>query len=234
MTHATAPDTADGLTPCAAKIYAALQAAPGSKVIALARVAGTANSTTANLLKQMERDGLVRRTRGGSQGNRLLPDHWYLATVPAPDGPEAPVSPGHDPDSSHAGDLTDTDDEAATPPAAPQEAGQPGETGTPAVHNGSTRAENPTAHTGPGPAAPSGEEAPTGRLGQGGLRALVHAFLAAHPDAAHSPTRISRQLGRSSGAVANALVTLVNQRQAEMVTSKPRTYRIVEPPTQSK
>jgi hypothetical protein len=81
---------------------------------------------------------------------------------------------------------------------------------------------------------PSGEAPPTGRLGQGGLRALVYGFLADHADTAHSPTKISRQLGRSSGAVANALVTLVNLGRAEMVTVKPRTYRLVSPPTQPK
>jgi MoxR-like ATPase len=64
----------------------------------------------------------------------------------------------------------------------------------------------------------------TGRLGQGELRRRVAAHLAATPGA-HTPGAIARALGRSAGAVGNALDTLVEHGHAEQVTSHPRRYR---------
>ncbi|NEW71075.1 MarR family transcriptional regulator [Streptomyces rhizosphaericus] len=64
------------------------------------------------------------------------------------------------------------------------------------------------------------------RLAPGALRQMVIGHLTAHPDEAFTATRISRIIEKSSGAIANALVTLTKQGIAEQVTEHPRTYRI--------
>ncbi|MGW5697872.1 hypothetical protein ACWEWX_45755 [Streptomyces asiaticus] len=64
------------------------------------------------------------------------------------------------------------------------------------------------------------------RLAPGALRQMVISHLTAHPDEAFTATRISRIIEKSSGAIANALVTLTKQGIAEQVTEHPRTYRI--------
>ncbi|RAG83810.1 hypothetical protein DN069_20440 [Streptacidiphilus pinicola] len=233
MTLTAIPAVPDGLTPSAARIYAALNASPGSTVAELARAAQTGKSTAANLLKQMEQEGLARRTLGGSDGNRRFPDRWYVTATSladievsdAPGGSEEGADPlgTNDADQASALSLVGREDELPRADDLPDrhkdEQGPAGE---------------PDAEPQAVSAIATGEVSPSGRLGQGGLRALVHGFLADHADMAHSPTKISRKLGRSSGAVANALVTLVNLGQAEMVTAKPRTYRLVASPAQLK
>ncbi|MGW2651618.1 hypothetical protein ACWC2T_43800 [Streptomyces sp. NPDC001393] len=63
------------------------------------------------------------------------------------------------------------------------------------------------------------------RLARGALRQLVIDHLNAYPGESFTATRISRVINRSSGAVANALVTLATQGLIEQVTDRPRTYR---------
>ena len=67
------------------------------------------------------------------------------------------------------------------------------------------------------------------RLGQGQLhqRALDH--LLAHPDEEWTATGIAKAIGRSSGAIANALVTMVKRGQAEQTSGSPKHYRAVAP-----
>ena len=65
---------------------------------------------------------------------------------------------------------------------------------------------------------------PAGRLRNGELRRQVAAYLAAHPGA-HTAGQIARGLsGRSAGAVANALQTLVARGQAELAATTPARY----------
>jgi len=72
-------------------------------------------------------------------------------------------------------------------------------------------------------AATSGRKAPAVR--PGGLRDKVLAHLAAHPDKEFTPHEIHKVLGHSSGAIANALDTLVKLGEAEVATEKPRRFR---------
>jgi nitric oxide reductase NorQ protein len=76
------------------------------------------------------------------------------------------------------------------------------------------------------PTSPPGmRRTPSGRLGQGELRRQVAAHLAA-TSGEHTPGEVARALGaRSSGAVANALETLVSHGQAVRTGSTPRRYR---------
>jgi hypothetical protein len=72
-------------------------------------------------------------------------------------------------------------------------------------------------------AALGGRKAPAAR--PGGLRERVLAHLDAHPGGEFTPHEIHKVLGNSSGAIANALDTLVKHGDAELATEKPRRYR---------
>ena len=73
-------------------------------------------------------------------------------------------------------------------------------------------------------AAASGRRAPATR--PGALRDLVEEHLRKFPGTAFTPHQVGKVLTRSAGAVANALDKLVSLGIAQMVTDKPRTYRL--------
>jgi hypothetical protein len=72
-------------------------------------------------------------------------------------------------------------------------------------------------------AAAGGRNAPAAR--PGGLRDKVLAHLDDHPDGEFTPHEIHKVLGNSSGAIANALDTLVKLGEADLATEKPRRFR---------
>jgi hypothetical protein len=74
-------------------------------------------------------------------------------------------------------------------------------------------------------AAVGGRKAPAAR--PGGLREKVLGHLRDHPNASFTPHEIHKVLGNSSGAIANALDTLVKLGDAELATEKPRKFRLV-------
>ena len=61
-------------------------------------------------------------------------------------------------------------------------------------------------------------------LGKNELRTIVRDFLAAHPGHELTPTVISREIGRSPGAINNALDKLVISGEAILVKDAPRIY----------
>jgi hypothetical protein len=73
-------------------------------------------------------------------------------------------------------------------------------------------------------AAASGRRAPATR--PGALRDLVEEHLRKFPGTAFTPHQVGKVLTRSAGAVTNALDKLVSLGTAQMVTDKPRTYRL--------
>jgi len=72
------------------------------------------------------------------------------------------------------------------------------------------------------PAAPAA--APVGRLGNGQLRRQVAEYLADHPGPCKTG-EIARALARSAGAVGNALTTLADRGEADLVPGKPIRYQ---------
>lgn len=80
-----------------------------------------------------------------------------------------------------------------------------------------------------------GESTPgvrAGRLAAGELAAMVAAALAAHPDIEYTPTMLSHLLGgRSSGAIHNVLVRMVQVGAAVRTCDKPNRYRHASPQT---
>src|SRR5271166_3356191 len=72
------------------------------------------------------------------------------------------------------------------------------------------------------PAAPAA--APMGRLGNGQLRRQVAEYLADHPGPCKTG-EIAKALARSAGAVGNALTTLADRGEADLVPGKPIRYQ---------
>jgi nitric oxide reductase NorQ protein len=72
------------------------------------------------------------------------------------------------------------------------------------------------------PAAPAA--APKGRLGNGQLRRQVAEYLADHPGPCKTG-EIAKALARSAGAVGNALTTLADRGEADLVPGKPIRYQ---------
>jgi len=73
--------------------------------------------------------------------------------------------------------------------------------------------------------APATGSTTAGRLGKGELGAMVLDYLRNHPDDEVGPTVVARALGRSQGAVANALTKLAASGHAEVTSEAPRRYR---------
>ena len=73
-------------------------------------------------------------------------------------------------------------------------------------------------------AAAGGKNAPAAR--PGGLREKVLAHLRDHPGQSFTPHELHKVNGHSSGAIANALDTLVKHGDAELATEKPRRFRL--------
>jgi nitric oxide reductase NorQ protein len=71
--------------------------------------------------------------------------------------------------------------------------------------------------------APAIPAAPKGRLGNGQLRRQVAEWLAARPGP-HTVGEIAKDLGRSAGAVGNALTTLADRAEAARLAGKPVRY----------
>ncbi|MER5481313.1 helix-turn-helix domain-containing protein, partial [Streptomyces sp. NPDC002734] len=216
----------------------------------IATAIGLGRSTAAKALAALEQHGLAERVTGHYVGTVRTPDLWK-ATAPAAPDPSAdtPVDI-EQPEAVPAPDvpepITPTEQQPTqpTPEApAPAPAAAAPETATPepiptpqAPAPAAPAAQAPTPVT-PAPELPAQRTAPAltvipggdgQRLAPGALRQLVLEHLAAHPEEAFTSTRISRAVGRSSGAIANALVTLTRHGLAEQVTVRPMTYRIAQ------
>ncbi len=74
-------------------------------------------------------------------------------------------------------------------------------------------------------AAAGGKKAPAAR--PGGLREKVLAHLRANPGSSFTPHEIHKVTGHSSGAIANALDTLVKHGNATLASEKPRRFHLV-------
>jgi hypothetical protein len=92
--------------PAKRAILELLKVEPQASVAQIAVSVGISRSTAGKLLTQLESDGEVRRTEGGRDGKRRLPDLWSLASQPAAKNASAkPVSAPDGKSSSDAGRL---------------------------------------------------------------------------------------------------------------------------------
>ncbi|HMC39734.1 MAG TPA: hypothetical protein VKI19_08740 [Acidimicrobiales bacterium] len=75
-----------------------------------------------------------------------------------------------------------------------------------------------------------GDEYMGARLNRGELTGLVLEYLAARPAEALGPAAVAKSLGRSAGAVSNALGRLAQSGSITLVADSPRRYRLATRP----
>ncbi|HEV8650564.1 MAG TPA: MarR family transcriptional regulator [Actinomycetes bacterium] len=217
--------TTGAKTPSVEAILDALRHHPDATAAELAEAAGIGRSTAGKTLANLEAQGRVSRQRDTSGGGKATPDHWTLVSDPPADH-----TGRAEPEPQPATGEVPVDEPAATPETsaeAPSAEAVPPATGTPdtgeADATAATTQSAPDADRPPGGATGSGP-----RLRPGALRALVHAWLAERPGQEFTPTRIGKELGRSAGAVGNALATMTDQGEVTQTSSKPRMYALAE------
>ncbi|MEU6158805.1 hypothetical protein [Streptomyces sp. NPDC047130] len=209
----------------------------------IATAIGLGRSTAAKALAALEQRGLAQRVTGHYVGTVRTPDLWKTTAPAAPEPPADITNVTEQPHAAPTPDalepVTPTEQQAAPPaPEAPAEALAPAPAAVPepAAEAAAPAAEAPSPLTA-APELPAQRTVPpltvipggdSQRLAPGALRQMVLDHLTAHPDEAFTSTRISRAIGRSSGAIANALVTLTRHGHAEQVTFRPMTYRLAQ------
>ena len=250
-TPAPAPVAPAGDSPAAA-VLAALSAEPaGAAVAVIAARAGISVPAARQALLAHEKNGTATRVKGSRPG---IADTWQPAAAPATPADEAPpaagsaaaepadaaqpapASAGGTAEDGEAGSGTAQEpDPAVTAEAAgnvqaiaqaADEAGKALAAGDLPGALAALDAAREQAACGRRvlKAAASGRRAPATR--PGALRDLVEDHLRKFPEIAFTPHQVGKVLTRSAGAVANALDKLVSLGTAEMVTDKPRTYRL--------
>lgn len=196
-----------------------LRERPGLAVSELAAGTGLSRSTAGKALAELESQNRARRVlpEKATQPGPSKPTLWY----PPTDTPEAPAirqqtTQDTDARDENASNATDQDDLAVTlaPPVATPPAPTPDADGaTPTIPDDDNS-----------PTIVDGADRSELRLRKGELRALVLDRLNAEPDAEFTPTALSKQLTRSSGAITNALVRLCLDGQAVETSTRPRRY----------
>ncbi|MER0443091.1 helix-turn-helix domain-containing protein [Streptomyces sp. Edi4] len=200
MTNTTAQAPA-GLKASEQKALAALADHSGATASEIAAYAGIGGSTAGKALTALEGHNLAYRERGEKDGGRKTADRWYYRPVE--------TTPEHISDELEETEAPADDAEPATAEALEAD----------------TAPE--TAATGePEAPAPAAAPAPAKRLARGDLRQKVYEYLEAHPTQEIGPSGLAKKLGRSAGAVANALAKLADHGQAELTAESPRRYRL--------
>ncbi|MGQ0573845.1 MAG: hypothetical protein ACT4RN_06525 [Pseudonocardia sp.] len=201
--------------PVADDVWAELRKQPGCTATELTRSVPASRSVVLKLLNRWCAEGSVDTTPGTTA--RAATRYFALpSTLPPADTT-----------------ITTTTTGEPTSPAS-SEATTPGETTTP--QETTVPLQDETGHMGtadthpdtgtPGPARTNSSGSV--RLGSGALHGMVEDFLREHPDGEHGPVAVAKAVGRSSGAVANALERMVSSGWAVRTSNKPKRYRIAE------
>ncbi|RMI28968.1 MarR family transcriptional regulator [Nocardia stercoris] len=215
-------------------LWPTLAAHPGSTAAELADAAGTGASTARAILSRWATVGAALRLRSTEAGPRVA-DRWTPATTEpdtAADNDDAGPLTRPEPDTDHAaGEPTDATplpapDTSADQPALTVPDGTPGPqqpaNGTDDGHSATQAADAPAAGT---DAAAGQQESPV-RLAAGALRGQVEDFLRDHPGSEFTPHQIGKTIGRSSGAVHNALEKLTALGTARKTSARPKKYTL--------
>jgi DNA-binding MarR family transcriptional regulator len=193
------------------RLWEALQANPNSTAADLSTEAGIGRSTAAKILARWANKGSVSRTPGITEGGRRAADLWSITEPEAPSVTSKAVEIEHaDTENATTAPSTDTDETMAdgdSPEEVTADAAVP------------TADDKDTSEDG---------QQKMRRLPSGGLRGLVEDWLRDHPGEEFSPNAIGKALGRSSGAVANALDKLVAAGYAAQTQDKPKRFTAVK------
>jgi hypothetical protein len=196
----------------------ALRQHPDATAAELAEHASIGRSTATRTLGNLETQGRVTRQRGKAEaGSRTTPDHWALVPDTLTDPAETEQQPEtEEPDTNMSASQ---DEDHAGQDAPPSSAAA--DTANAETEATTTDAAEPT----------SKDSSP--RLQPGELRALVHAWLAERPGQEFTPTKIGKELGRSAGAVGNALATMTDAGEVTQTSAKPRKYILASQPSET-
>ncbi|MGV9832919.1 hypothetical protein ACWDUL_01760 [Nocardia niigatensis] len=207
MSTSTTATPATGTTRTASEdaLWNALDANPGSTTNELAQASSVAKSSARKILAGWLADGLVTRDNTGT-------DSAFRWIIEDTETAEAEVDPD-----SVAPETAATEDSApATTEPDPAPASEAAR-----VPSGDTPA--PT----PGMCPTCGRKMPkTTGLQPGALRGLVEDWLREHPDQEATPGQISKELNRSSGAIVNALFSLVGKGIAVETCERPHKFKL--------
>jgi predicted transcriptional regulator len=207
------------------KLWEALRANPNSTAADLSTDAGIGRSTAAKILARWANEGSVTRTSGIAEGGGRAADLWSITD------PEAPAATSEAADDEH---VVDADENAViTPSETRARTTNTDETvaASDAPDEVIVDAESDTAE---GKGTSEHGRQKMRRLPPGGLRGLVEDWLRDHPGEEFSPSKIGKELGRSAGAVSNALDRLVADGYAVQTQDKPKRFTaktIPEPAT---
>lgn len=200
------PEPVETLSPGRRAVLATLMEFPETTVIALSDAAQVPRSSTAAALKYLEDRGLATRKIFPILDGKPRPADIWSATTTA-----GLVLSGD----AAAGRELDGSDPASTRHAMPNGFNDAPE------HNAESSAT--------GVLEPAADETvtapPKEHMGRGMLRETVLQHLLTNPGMTFTPTALSKALGKSAGAISNALDVLVARDAAVMVLEKPRTFQ---------
>jgi len=203
------------------KLWEVLHSHPNSTAAELSVAAGIGKSTAAKILAVWGADGSVMRICGIAEGSRRAADRWTIIDTDIDiDNPadaafagaliDAPAST----DTTEAANVTEGDEHRSI--GCNQNESGVDDTAEPAAI---AMAEGDMADS----AAETAPQKPP-RLTPGALRGMVEDFLGEHRGEEFSPNKIGKALGRSSGAVNNALETLVKTGYAVKTHDAPKRF----------
>ncbi len=139
-------------------------------------------------------------------------------TTTGPDAVDDAESPAPDATNDEVGPVTAADVESDTSPVPDTSPGDPAD---------STTGTEPSSAEPPAVADTTETARPDkDRLPKGGLRAMVEEYLTEHPGEDFGPAKIGKDLGRSGGAVNNALEKLVADGYARKTCEAPKRFAI--------
>ncbi len=231
-TATPAPSSGAGNDGATAAIVAALAANPGATTATIATHAGVTAQAVRKALTALEAAGQARRSTGEHTGKGKPPTTWHPVTptaAPAPASPD-PADVGEHSDDAPAGTTPPATDAAARLAELAASAATAAMTALAAGDITTALAELDTARDHTTQARRTAKAALTHRtrtgpaMRPGQLRDRVQAHLAANPGASLTPHEISRVLGNSSGAIANALDKLIELGHAQLASDHPRRY----------
>ncbi|MFR9774341.1 hypothetical protein [Nocardia sp. SC052] len=230
-------------------VWAVLGDNPGFTIDELAGAAGISASTTRRILTGWESVGTARSHRNAE--NPRAAKTWTTAEPTTSAEPAAP-----EPADTAPADMGAPDAAEPVEPAA-DDATEPETGSAPAESDATNRPDSGTAPADPGPDAALPESAPaaptadetavpstdgpaptpdaaaggpetTERLASGALRGLVEQWLHDHAGEEFTPHQIGKALGRSAGAVHNALVSLTKSEISRQTCAAPKRFALAE------
>jgi biotin operon repressor len=211
--HASTSGNRAGRTAAEDKLWAALHAHPGVASGELATHAGIGRSTAGKILAGWASEGSVTRTSKSASDGRRAADTWMITETT---DDQVTCATTAQPESQTTGIAPD----AATNPTAATDRGDITASGPGTEEQQRTTPSTPTSA---GTMMPDGA-GKAARLGKGALRGMVEDYLTEHPGEQFSPSAIGKALGRSSGAVSNALDKLAADGYAVQTQEKPKRF----------